>query len=302
VGVIHTAAQGRGSGYSRLRGVAESLLRVAYRGDWPAKLWKLYPPSCRVTCVRHRIAVLPPDTAALRIGFISDIHIGPTTPYGLLEVAFGLLAGEALDILLLGGDYVFLDATEEKAALLRELVGSVPAARKFAVLGNHDLWTTHAILERALSEIGVELLDNRSQRLAAPHHDVAVIGLDDPWTGTPDALRAVDGLAGTRAVVVLCHSPDGLPAALRAVASVPGAPVGLYVCGHTHGGQIATPWGPVVIPGRVGKTYPHGFHHLPPLFLHVSRGVGATELPIRTYAAPEVAVFELVARLTPDAR
>lgn len=49
-----------------------------------------------------------------------------------------------------------------------------------------------------------------------------------------------------------------------------------------------------MIPGRVGKKYPHGFHHVPPFYLHVSRGLGATELPIRTYAAPEVAVFDLV--------
>jgi predicted MPP superfamily phosphohydrolase len=52
----------------------------------------------------------------------------------------------------------------------------------------------------------------------------------------------------------------------------------------------------------VGKKYPHGFHEISgassSLYLHVSRGVGATELPIRSYAAPEVAVFDLVARET----
>ncbi len=55
-------------------------------------------------------------------------------------------------------------------------------------------------------------------------------------------------------------------------------------------------WGPLVVPGRVGKKFPHGFRHAPPLHVHVSRGVGGIELPIRTFAAPEVAVFELVER------
>jgi predicted MPP superfamily phosphohydrolase len=277
-----------------VRGLIESFMRVAYRGDWPAKLWALYPAAQRVTCVRHRLAILPSHAPPLRVGFISDIHIGPTTPPRLLEAAFAQLASEALDVLLLGGDYVFLDATEQKAATLAALVSAVPAARKFAVLGNHDLWTTHACLEAALGRAGVELLDNRSVLLPAPHAAVAVIGLDDPWTGTVDAVRAVQGSEAARAVLVLCHSPDGLPAALAAVSGLPAAPIGLYVCGHTHGGQIAAPWGPIVIPGRVGKEFPHGFHHLPPLYFHVSRGVGATELPMRTYATPEVAVFELL--------
>jgi predicted MPP superfamily phosphohydrolase len=81
------------------------------------------------------------------------------------------------------------------------------------------------------------------------------------------------------------------------LAQYPGVKRGLYVCGHTHGGHIATPWGHVFVPGEVGKRYPHGMYHVPPLDLYVSRGVGATELPIRTYAKPEVAIFELVPRV-----
>jgi predicted MPP superfamily phosphohydrolase len=53
----------------------------------------------------------------------------------------------------------------------------------------------------------------------------------------------------------------------------------------------------LVVPAVVGKRCPHGFHEIPPIQLHVSRGVGATELPIRTYASPEIAVFELSARV-----
>ena len=95
-------------------------------------------------------------------------------------------------------------------------------------------------------------------------------------------------------MIVLCHSPDGLPAATEAILRRPHPPPTLFVCGHTHAGQISTPWGPVVVPGRLGKQFPQGMHTVGPIQLYVSRGVGGVELPVRAYARPEVVVFELV--------
>ena len=288
-------AQGRGTNYHRARGLMEAAMRAGYRGDWPAKLWSLWPGACRVRCVEQRLAILEVGASPLRVGFASDLHIGPTTPRQLLEAAFERLADARLDVLLLGGDYVFLEASAAKAEVLASLARSVPAARKLAVMGNHDLWTHHALLEAALERAGVEVLNNASVRLDTRPGSLAVLGLDDPWTGHTDAALAAQQVFDARAVLVLCHSPDGLPDALHAVAELPNRPTGLFICGHTHGGQIAAPWGPLLIPGHVGKKYPYGLHHLPPLHLYVSRGIGATELPVRAFAPPEVTLFELVA-------
>jgi predicted MPP superfamily phosphohydrolase len=289
------SSAGRGRAYHPLRGLIESSLGAIYHGNWPARLWELWPRSCEVDCIRLRVPILDPGAAPLRVGFASDLHIGPTTPDKLLDNAFEQLAREQLDLLLLGGDYIFLDATPAKAARLAQLVERVPARRKFAVMGNHDLWAEHTLLEDALERAGAEVLHNAHVVLGSGPGALTVIGLDEPWTGSIDAAAALEGVSGAHALLVLCHSPDGLPAALSAVSALANVPRGLFVCGHTHGGQIAAPWGPLLIPGRVGKRYPHGFHHAPPLFLHVSRGVGATELPMRTYARPDIAVFELVA-------
>ena len=272
----------------------ESVLRQAYRGDWPAKLWQHWPGSCRVRCVRHELAWLSPQSHALRIGFISDLHLGPTTPPRLLEAAFAALAQARLDVLLLGGDYVFVDATREKASQLSDWIGRVPARLKLAVLGNHDLWTYHRVLEESLARAGVEILSNRSLRLGALCEELVIAGLDDPWTGEPNAGHALRDVDDARVLVILCHSPDGLPEVLRELRRQPRGEHRLYLCGHTHGGQIATPYGPIVVPGYVGKRYPHGMHRVGPVQLHVSRGVGATELPIRCYAPPEIAVIDLL--------
>lgn len=291
-GLIRLRSEGRGRSYSVLRGLVESSLRIAYQGNWPRALWQQVPGACRVAVTRHRLALLPAGSPPLRLGFISDVHLGPTTPEPLLDAAFAHLAEARVDLLLLGGDYVFLDATPDKMRSLGRRVAAVPAARKLAVLGNHDLWTLHDEIERSLESAGVEMIVNR----AVVAGGVSVVGLDDPWTGALDARAAFAGVAPDRPVVILCHSPDGLPEARAALARLPAAPPSLFVCGHTHGGQVATPWGPIIIPSIVGKQYPSGLFHLPDLSLFVSRGVGGVEVPMRSWASPEVAVFELTAR------
>jgi predicted MPP superfamily phosphohydrolase len=72
----------------------------------------------------------------------------------------------------------------------------------------------------------------------------------------------------------------------------------LFLAGHTHGGQIAAPWGPIVLPhGRMCSQYPSGFAQLESGVVYVSRGVGTVELPMRTFAPPDVMLLDL---LRPD--
>ncbi len=286
VTVMKLSSSGRGTNYSRTRGVVEAVLSVLYRRDWPARLWAQVPDRCSVHVIRRTLRLLPPGTPDLRLGFASDLHIGPTTPPRLLDAAADELASEHVDVLLLGGDYVFLEAAPAKARALEAFVRRAHAKRTIAVLGNHDLWTTHGALEQSLEAAGAELLVNKHVRLARPHAEVAVVGLDEPWTGQPNADLAFRGAetAGTR--IVLCHSPDGLPL-------VKGRNVALFMCGHTHGGHMALPWGPVIVPGRVGKEMHSGFHEADGAKVFVSRGLGGIEVPVRTFARPDVAVLTL---------
>ncbi|MFT3770208.1 MAG: metallophosphoesterase family protein [Minicystis sp.] len=285
---IHLHATGRGRNYSAGRGLAEAALRVAFAGDWPARVWAHVPRAADVRVVRHHVALATPRAKPLRVAFASDLHLGPTTPAVTLDAAFRHLAEAGPDLLILGGDYVFLDATPARARELGRRVRDVPAAHKVAVLGNHDLWTRHDLLEEALAEAGVKVLVNASTRLGPPHDDVAVVGLDDPWTGEPDAELAFAGAEGAALTIAVCHSPAGL-------AQVRGRGAALFLAGHTHGGQVALPGGvPVVLPGgRWARRFPHGVHAWEGTTVFVSRGIGGVEVPFRTFAPPDVGVFDL---------
>lgn len=280
-------AKGRGRHYSPVRGAVEQVLRVVYGDGWAAALWGRAPGATEVRVVRECV-VVPGLGRPLRLGFVSDLHIGPTTPPRLLEAAFDLLAEARPDVLALGGDYVFMEATARTAETLRGLVARVPAATKVAVMGNHDLWTHHGLLEDALREAGATVLINQGLKLPGPHGHVGVVGLDEPWTGAPDAPAAFAAVADARVRLALVHAPEGLPL-------LAGRGVALALCGHTHGGHIALPGPrPVVVPGHISRQYPYGRHELDGLTLLVSRGLGGIELPIRAYAPPDVIICDLV--------
>lgn len=281
-------ATGRGRRYSAWRGAMESALGVVYCGDWPARIWSLVPGALTVSVQRHQLVLPRGSGPPGRLAFVSDLHIGPTTPRALLEGVFEHLRAFAPDVLLLGGDYVYLDATPERLDVLRTLVMSVASPLKLAVLGNHDLWADDAAIVETLRASGVDVLVNDAVALPEPWEDVVVLGLDDPWTGRCDVAAALTQ-AGDRPVrIVLCHSPDALVHA-------PTLGFDLYVCGHTHGGHLATPWGPIVLPdGELCRHFPGGFARTGGADVFVSRGIGGTEVPMRTFAQPDVLLVDLV--------
>ena len=268
---------------------------MAYAGDWPAKAWQLVPGATRVRLEQHDLGVgrdagRPP----LRLAFVSDLHLGPTTPSRTLDNAFALLRQSRPDVLVLGGDYVFLGATPDRVRELNDRVATVGAGLKVAVLGNHDFWARPLRLEVALSAAGTVILVNEALRLSPPHDDVGIAGLDDPFTSLHEGdfesrQRAVDEalekIADARVRIAVCHSPDGLT-------WVRGRGVHLLLAGHTHGGHLALPgYRPVFVPSPLGKIYPYGRHQVEGTTLFVSRGVGGSIVPMRTWAPPDVAVF-----------
>jgi predicted MPP superfamily phosphohydrolase len=264
----------------------ETVQEAVYARGWPGRVYDRMTAGAPVRQVRHELAVGRTGRVALKVAFASDLHIGPLTSPRLLDNAFAALAAFRPDVLVLGGDYVSFDVTPRKAERLTRLVASVPAAMKVAVLGNHDLWTDQTVVERALEAGGARVLVNQSVTLPAPHDDVALVGLDEPWSGAPDPERAFRGVTAPVRIAV-AHAPEGHP-------FIMGRGAALMLCGHTHGGQVALPSGPVVVHGRLGRRWPGGLYDIDGLRLYVSRGLGNVDLPVRWNAPAEVALLTLV--------
>jgi hypothetical protein len=288
------AARGGGRGAARespARRTARAACATAFRGGWGARLaYRLGLQGALATTVhRFPVASRPASAPPLRVAFASDFHAGATTHPALLAEACRRLTDARPDVILLGGDFAEFNACDAEP-LIGLLADVAAPLGTYAVLGNHDRFDDDTHVVGRLEAAGVEVLLNRGVRLAPPHDDVWVCGLDDPIWGAPDAERALDGADGTR--IVLMHAPDGLLA-------LGGRPFDVALCGHTHGGQVAAPWGwmPCLPIGRLSRRFPRGVYTLPgpgERRLVVSHGVGCSTVPLRVFARPEVHVCEVV--------
>jgi len=94
--------------------------------------------------------------------------------------------------------------------------------------------------------------------------------------------------------LLLYHTPDLMPQAVR-------AGVDLYLCGHTHGGQIRLPLiGALVTSSRFWKRYEMGRYVEGNTTLYVNRGLGMEGFGApraRFLCPPEIALLELRGQL-----
>lgn len=256
--------------------------RAVYGGGWAARLAYALRLQGRV---RTDLRPLGSGERTLRVAFVSDLHAGALTAPRLLEEAAAIVAADEPDLVLLGGDYVCVHE-REMDGLARFLDALRAPLGVFGVLGNHDLWQDDAAIVRALTAAGVRVLVNEEVRLPAPFAHVVLYGMDEPGTGDP---RAPAPLGDGDRRIVLMHSPPGLQ-------FLPPGSFHVAFCGHTHGGQIATPsgWPPVLPRGAGGRVLARGgvFERNGGQLL-VSRGVGMSDVPVRIFAPSEVHLCRL---------
>jgi predicted MPP superfamily phosphohydrolase len=271
--------------YQRYRRLWEATQRVMTPVPWPARIALWFRDSSSVAVEEHEIEAPQAfgDGRPLRIAFASDFHAGPTTPPALLDAAVDALAAANADVVLLGGDFVGLRASDgprlmSRLAHLRAPLGC------HAVLGNHDYWTDAPAIAAMLEAAGIEMLTNRHILLPAPFDGVRLCGLDDHTSGEPDVAAAFGEDGPLR--VVLMHAPSGL-------LDIGERHFDVALCGHTHGGQVALPDGrPLLVShGRLSRRYSAGRYDLGDgRTLLVSRGVGCTTVPVRLNAPAAITI------------
>ncbi|MHC4946106.1 MAG: metallophosphoesterase, partial [Planctomycetota bacterium] len=72
------------------------------------------------------------------------------------------------------------------------------------------------------------------------------------------------------------------------------AGIDLYLCGHTHGGQICLPWiGPVLLNSHCPRRLTRGRWKQGSMQGYTSTGAGSSMVPLRFNCAPEIALIEL---------
>jgi hypothetical protein len=283
--IVSSMPAPRNKRYSRRQHFIETCLGVVLLRGRVAALSYHLGLHGKLGVTRHTLT-LPPErrlAQPLKIAFASDFHAGPSTHPAIFDDLFARIAQEQPDVLLLGGDYI-TGAAAQVEVLCSRLAQCAPPLGKFAVFGNHDLSTDDGLIARLFEQVGTRVLVNQAASLPAPFDSVAICGMDDPWTGAPDAVATFAGAGAVR--ILLMHAPDGL-------LMLKGQRYDVGFAGHTHGGQIALRDGtPIVMPqGPLSRPYYYGrFPVSGNGELIVSRGVGCGGIPLRINADPELVI------------
>lgn len=211
----------------------------------------------------------------LRILLLSDLHL-ESEPSRREKFLHGLRDLKP-DLVFLTGDVLQLDVKE--APRLKSLLAELqPSLGHYACLGVDN--------EKTISAAGVNILANRGVLIDREGEKIGICGLL-PITGRN---KAYESISGASVRIALNHTPD-----LADEAAEQGAD--LYLCGHTHGGQVRIPfWGAIITNSNSGKKYEAGLYKCGRTHIYTSRGFGLEPRPapqVRFFCRPQATLFVL---------
>ncbi|MGA9520600.1 MAG: metallophosphoesterase, partial [Myxococcaceae bacterium] len=253
--------------------------------------------------VRHeqvRVRGLPPALDGLRIGHLTDVHVGEFIDTEYLVRAVDALDAQGVDLQVMTGDLIDdlsqLEPTMDALERCKASLGMV------AILGNHEKWRSESRVVEAYARRApnsrLRLLVDENLVLEHKGAPLRVVGVDYPMrkgTGRhrlppeernavmrASAERAWTGVSPDELVLCLTHHPDFFPIAAERGAR-------LTLAGHTHGGQVGL-WR---IP-LFGFAYEHmlGRYQRGEAHLYVGAGTGHW-MPFRVGIPAEVTVLTL---------
>jgi predicted MPP superfamily phosphohydrolase len=228
---------------------------------------------------------LPQNLHGFRLLHLADLHIDGVN--GLAEIVADRVAALPADLCVMTGDYRFAmegpcDAVYSGMATV--LSGVRTEHGVLAILGNHD----ESDIAVELETLGVRMLINEAVEITRGGDRLWVIGVDDPHHyGCDDLKSALESVPADAFKVILAHSPEMYEEAAA-------AEIHLYLCGHTHAGQIRLPGiGGPLTNADCPRAYTHGRWQHRGMLGYTSAGVGCSLLPVRYNCPPEIALIEL---------
>jgi predicted MPP superfamily phosphohydrolase len=243
---------------------------------------------------------LPEILDGLTIVQLSDLHLGPYVSAEDIRRSVEITNNLQADLVVLTGDFVYHSASysvacAQELALLRARYGV------YAVLGNHDIWTSPRQVTENLIQAGIPVLRNEGQAVEIRGSRLWLLGIKDTgdsgssfshfralWQEPRRALASLlKELPTDELRLLLVHNPDFTE-------MLPDGRIDLALCGHTHGGQVRLPLiGAPVVPSHFGQKYVSGLVQGPRTLVYTSRGIGLIAPPVRFNCRPEVTLLRL---------
>lgn len=227
---------------------------------------------------------LPDAFDGFRILHLSDFHIDSVSNHE--ENIIRKLIPLEFDIAIFTGDYRKNISGSFKNILvpMQKIANAMnPSFGRWAILGNHDSY----LMAEYEEEIGINLIVNETLELEKEGEKIYVTGTDDTYYYfSEQAIFALEKqLEGFK--IALVHTSE-----LRDIAAENG--YDLYLCGHTHGGQICLPNGKALLTHQYeGGEVIAGSWKYKSMKGYTNRGCGVSGLPVRFNCPPEITLITL---------
>lgn len=237
---------------------------------------------------------LSPGGRPIRILHISDLHVERLTAREEEVVKLAQKANP--DVIVLTGDFVNLSYNRdpETHRQVRQLLRRLKApGGVYATLGSPTVDLRETVVP-IFDNLPVTLLRHDWQVVDLGHgRRLVLLGMDCTHHIPTDAARLAQLMASApdhAPQVLLYHSPELMPQASHHA-------VDLYLCGHTHGGQVRLPLiGPILTSSQLGRRFVMGLYRHGRTHLYVSRGVGLEGLSaprVRFLCPPEITLVTI---------
>lgn len=266
-------------------------LRLAISAAFLYATW-VEPFRIGVTQAKLRSPKLNGHTP-LRLLHITDLHVERTTSRE--RELLHLVEELAPDAILITGDYLSMSSVhdEHSQAEARDLLARLCASSPvYAITGSPPV-DLSAVVPVIFEGLPITWLLDTVEELRVNGHTLRLAGLrctHERHADGPRLRRLLDGNPERAFTLLLYHSPDLMPEAAE-------LGVDLYLCGHTHGGQVRLPlFGALVTSSHFWKRYEMGRYEENGTTLYVSRGLGMEGMGApraRFLAPPEIVLWTL---------
>jgi len=252
------------------------------------------PSRLYLTELEVEVEGLPVGSPPIRLLHISDLHVERVARRE--ETVLALAEQARPDVIVITGDYVNLsyNGDAETHADVQELLRRLEAPYGvYGTLGSPPVDLREHV-PGLFEEVPVRLLrDERVTLDLDGGRRLALLGVECTHHLDEDGARLAQLAAAAPDDVpriLLYHSPELMPQAVE-------QGVDVYLCGHTHGGQVRLPgYGAVITSSQLGREYVMGHYRRGRTHLYVSRGIGFEGLSaprVRFLSPPEMTLVTL---------
>ncbi len=246
---------------------------------------------------------LPVGSPPIRLLHLSDFHVERLTQRE--EAVLAHIQQLQPDLIVISGDFLNLSYVHDPLARteVQKLLRQITAPHGvYAVLGSPTVDDRNSV-PSLFEGLPIRLLrDEWVQVEMAEGQQLAILGMDCSHELGPDGEKLarlvqkpgfLDKPGFSMPSLFLYHSPELMPEASQ-------HQFDLYLCGHTHGGQIRLPLlGPVFTSSQLGREFVMGHYVRGRTNLYISRGIGLEGLSaprIRFLCPPEIILVTLTSR------